>query len=146
MKNVKGNHYQPRLLPNIFMACRPFKEAPYRPGYDVLTRNATEYLLEALQPRIVFTAHTHRFCNRTLPDGTREVTVPSFSWRNRDDPSFLLAAFHPNGSTWTQLCPLPRESIVLGTYAIVGMVSFAWLLGIMLASCVCRRRLHSKQE
>eukprot|EP00897_Mesotaenium_endlicherianum_P002941 jgi/Mesen1/2675/ME000167S01826 len=102
--------------------------------------------INAASDLIVFSAHTHRSCSRMHPGGIQEVTVPSFSWKNRDDPAFLLAAFYPNGTIWMQQCPLPRESIVLGTYAIMGIFLGTWTMCLIVADWCCKRRAHSKQE
>ncbi|XP_058218272.1 uncharacterized protein LOC131329203 isoform X3 [Rhododendron vialii] len=43
--------------------------------YDLLhtlSPNATEYIFQALKPRMIFSAHSHKFCDRTHLDGTRE--------------------------------------------------------------------------
>ena len=96
--------------------------------------------------RIVFSAHSHRYCDRLYEGRTREVTVPSFSWRNRDDPAFLLASLNPNGSTTTSLCPIPRESIVLGTYAVMGTVICTYLLCVGMLKACCRRRVGGREK
>ncbi|XP_065880259.1 uncharacterized protein [Euphorbia lathyris] len=84
---------------------------------DTLPANATEYIFQALKPRIIFSAHTHSFHDYNHPDGTREITVPAMSWRVRDDPSFVLATFHSNGkSVSVSYCSLARESHVLIVY------------------------------
>ncbi|KAG8660400.1 hypothetical protein MANES_02G154800v8 [Manihot esculenta] len=65
--------------------------------YDLLQSippNASEYILQALKPRIIFSAHTHEFCDHTHSDGTREVTVPAMTWKARDNPGFIIATFH----------------------------------------------------
>uniref|UniRef100_A0A2N9ED52 Calcineurin-like phosphoesterase domain-containing protein n=1 Tax=Fagus sylvatica TaxID=28930 RepID=A0A2N9ED52_FAGSY len=66
---------------------------PYKLS-QTLPLNATEYIFQALKPRIVFSAHTHEFCDQLHSDGTREVTVPAMTWNARDDPGFVVATFH----------------------------------------------------
>lgn len=64
--------------------------------------------------RIIFSAHTHKFCDHTHSDGTREITVPAMSWAARDDPAFVVATFRRNGRAVTlSHCTLARESHVL---------------------------------
>ncbi|KAH9625885.1 hypothetical protein KSS87_003399 [Heliosperma pusillum] len=68
--------------------------------YDLLhtiPSNATEYVLRALKPRMIFSGHNNKFCDITHPDGTREVTVPGLTWTAQNDPGFVVATFKPNG-------------------------------------------------
>jgi len=46
-------------------------------------------LIAKLEPRLILDAHTHNFCE-TQYNGTPEWTIASFSWRNRNNPSFIL--------------------------------------------------------
>lgn len=67
--------------------------------------------------RIVFSAHTHEFCDYTHSDGTREVTVSAISWKATDDPGFVVATFHGNDSGVSiSYCSLARESHLLVAY------------------------------
>ncbi|KDP20225.1 hypothetical protein JCGZ_09857 [Jatropha curcas] len=88
--------------------------------YDLLHTvppNATEYIFQALKPRIIFSAHTHEFCDHTHSDGTREVTVPAMTWKLRDDPGFIIATFHRDRKAVSvSYCSLARESHVLLMY------------------------------
>ena len=48
-------------------------------------------LMDVLQPRVAFSGHTHHSC--VYSHGNHrliEYSVPSFSWRYRNDPSYLL--------------------------------------------------------
>ncbi|XP_074272649.1 uncharacterized protein LOC141596404 isoform X2 [Silene latifolia] len=68
--------------------------------YDLLHTvppNATEYVLRALKPRMIFSAHSNKFCDITHQDGTREVTVPGLTWTAQNDPGFVVATFKTNG-------------------------------------------------
>lgn len=47
-------------------------------------------LLDVLNPRIIIDGHTHHGCRKIHRDDILEVTIPSFSWRNKDNPSFLM--------------------------------------------------------
>jgi hypothetical protein len=74
----------------------------------------------ALVCRIVFSAHTHEFCDHTHSDGTREITVPSMTWKARDDPGFVFATFRSGGNTVSvSYCSLARESHVLIAYTLI---------------------------
>ncbi|PIA48090.1 hypothetical protein AQUCO_01400583v1 [Aquilegia coerulea] len=91
-----------------------------RPGpYELLHTlppNATEYIFQALKPRIIFTAHSNGFCDHTHEDGTREVTVPAMTWDARDDPGFVVATFGRNRAVIVRQCSLPKESHVIMVY------------------------------
>ncbi|KAK6246084.1 hypothetical protein SCA6_009174 [Theobroma cacao] len=79
--------------------------------------NATEYIFQALKPRIIFSAHTHEFSDHTHPDGTREVTVPAMTWNARVDPGFIVATFRGNISAVSvTYCSVARESDILIVY------------------------------
>ncbi|KAK8843394.1 hypothetical protein IAR55_007051 [Kwoniella newhampshirensis] len=50
------------------------------PGYqNLLGSETSKFLLEALQPSIVFSGDDHDYCEHTHPNGIREVTIKSFS-------------------------------------------------------------------
>lgn len=108
-----------------------FKHEYYQQDFNVLSNNATEYVLNALKPRIVFTAHTHRFCDRTHYDGTREITVPTLTWNGRDDPGFVIATFGRNNTIMLNRCFLARESHVLMAYILVLILLLVIALIIM---------------
>lgn len=84
--------------------------------WHTLPPNATEYVFQALKPRIIFSAHTHKFCDRTHYDGTREIIVPAMSWEATDDPGFVVASFKSNRKSVTvSHCLLAKESSVIFT-------------------------------
>ncbi|KAI4976117.1 hypothetical protein ZWY2020_049724 [Hordeum vulgare] len=58
-----------------------------------LPANSTQYILQALKPRIIFSAHADSFSDHTHPDGTREVTVPAMTWKKGGMPGFAIATF-----------------------------------------------------
>ncbi|XP_030481300.1 uncharacterized protein LOC115698229 isoform X2 [Cannabis sativa] len=70
-------------------------DGPYELLHN-LPANATQYIFQALKPRIIFSAHSHEFSSYTHPDGTYEVSVPAMSWNARDDPGFIFAIFRSN--------------------------------------------------
>ena len=63
-----------------------------REGWEVLSESASRLLMTSLQPRVVFSGHTHHSCHVTHPGNIPEFTLPSFSWRNRNDPSFVMVS------------------------------------------------------
>lgn len=63
----------------------------YREQWEVLSKDATDFLLEYLKPRVAFSGHTHHYCYMR-GQHLDEYTVASFSWRNKPDPSFLLVS------------------------------------------------------
>lgn len=58
--------------------------------WDVLSKNATDYLDEQLHPSVVFCGHTHHYCRSKNRWGIEEYTVASFNRRQKWNPSFLL--------------------------------------------------------
>ncbi|KAM6219560.1 metallophosphoesterase 1 [Rhynchocyon petersi] len=66
------------------------KNIPFKEKYDVLSREASHKLLWWFQPRLVLSGHTHSACEVTHGDGVPEFSIPSFSWRNRNNPSFIM--------------------------------------------------------
>lgn len=66
---------------------------------------------------MIFSAHNHKFSDRTHSDGTREITVPAMSWDARNDPAFVVATFKRNGGiAIVRHCSLAKESNVLIAY------------------------------
>ncbi|KAI5060383.1 hypothetical protein GOP47_0024803 [Adiantum capillus-veneris] len=98
------------------------KKINYRSRIDMLSLNTSRLLLSVFKPRLVLSAHAHRFCSRAVEDGVKEITVSTFTWRNRDDPSFLLLQFYKDGTCDVQQCFLPRESFVLGMHILQGSI------------------------
>ncbi|OEL26731.1 hypothetical protein BAE44_0012251, partial [Dichanthelium oligosanthes] len=74
-----------------------FSSSKQRGLYDrlhTLPANSTQYILQALKPRIIFNAHTGSFSDFLHADGTREVTVPAMTWKGRgsaSNPDAVLA-------------------------------------------------------
>ncbi|XP_026731357.1 metallophosphoesterase 1-like isoform X2 [Trichoplusia ni] len=76
------------------------RNKPFRLKIDALSKEATDYLVSRLKPRVVFGGHTHHGClqhheyrtseSSSLPLNFYEYSVPSFSWRNRPDPKYML--------------------------------------------------------
>lgn len=82
------------------MECNDFDAAPFtikqerfRENWECLSQKATFQLLSQIKPRIALSGHTHHGCTRNLPNGEGiEVTIPSFSWRNKNNPNYLLVS------------------------------------------------------
>jgi hypothetical protein len=77
-------------------------------------------LIQVFFCSLVLSAHAHHFCDRHFEGGTREVTVSTFTWRNRDDPSFLLLYAYKDGSYSIDQCLLPRESFSMMLHVFSG--------------------------
>ncbi|GAB1301827.1 Metallophosphoesterase 1 [Apodemus speciosus] len=91
------------------------RNVPFEEKYDVLSREASQKLLWWLRPRLVLSGHTHSACEVLHPGGTPEVSVPSFSWRNRNNPSFIMGSLTSRDYALSK-CYLPYEDTVLTTY------------------------------
>lgn len=52
--------------------------------------------MDILDPRVIVDGHTHHGCRRVHRERILEVTLPSFNWRNKDNPSFLLVSVYLN--------------------------------------------------
>ncbi|XP_017654063.1 metallophosphoesterase 1 isoform X2 [Nannospalax galili] len=91
------------------------KNIPFKEKYDVLSREASQKLLWWLQPRLVLSGHTHSACEVLHPGGAPEVSIPSFSWRNRNNPSFIMGSLTSTDYALSK-CYLPFECTVLTTY------------------------------
>ncbi|KJH53493.1 hypothetical protein DICVIV_00236 [Dictyocaulus viviparus] len=101
----------------------------YRSGWEALSQESTLFLIHKLQPRAVFNGHTHRGCKKRWikPIEFWEYTVNSFSWRNGNRPSFLMATITRENVT-VGVCHLPCESTVLYIYAITAVTLVFWML------------------
>lgn len=62
----------------------------YRENWEVLSKNATEFLQKRLNPLVAFGGHSHHYCRLNNSWGVEEFTIASFNWRNKQNPSFLL--------------------------------------------------------
>ncbi|KAM9308335.1 metallophosphoesterase 1 [Gastrophryne carolinensis] len=88
--------------------------------YDVLSQEASRKLLHLLQPRLILSGHTHSACMVHHGD-TPEISVPSFSWRNRNNPSFIMGLITAEDFA-LEKCFLPTENSVLYTYWAAGLL------------------------
>lgn len=104
----------------------PLKKQKYREGWDCLSEGSTYQLLKQIEPRLVFSGHSHHGCIRKLPVGNGlEFTLPSFSWRNKDNPSYGLVVFTPNNYAFSK-CLMPKESTVICSYMFGGACLLIW--------------------
>ncbi|XP_069885729.1 metallophosphoesterase 1 isoform X2 [Dipodomys merriami] len=108
------------------------KNIPFVEKYDVLSREASQKLLWWLQPRLVLSGHTHSACEVLHAGGVPELSVPSFSWRNRNNPSFIMGSLTSRDYALSK-CFLPFEDTVLTMYS--GAAGF--LVVLILAHFEC---------
>ncbi|XP_015472695.1 metallophosphoesterase 1 isoform X2 [Parus major] len=95
------------------------KNVPFKEKYDVLSQEASQKLLWWFQPRLVLSGHTHSACEVLHAGKIPEISVPSFSWRNRNNPSFIMGSITPTDFS-LQKCFLPFESRVFTIYCAAG--------------------------
>lgn len=50
-------------------------------------------LLQWFKPRLILSGHTHSGCEVLHDNKYPEISVPSFNWRNRNNPSFILVSY-----------------------------------------------------
>ncbi|KAF0291785.1 Amidophosphoribosyltransferase [Amphibalanus amphitrite] len=113
------------------------RSAPFRPGWECLSQEASQVLLSRLRPRLVLSGHTHHFCrtehrlgsapadgaggaSAAVSEGQETVTeysVPSFSWRNRNNPSFLMVRLSSDRHS-VQKCWMAEERTVIALYLV----------------------------
>jgi hypothetical protein len=115
------------------------KATKFRPKWDCLSEESTDFLLETLKPRLALTGHTHHGCRTRHPDGTLEWSVSSFSWRNRDNPAFLLAQMTADAVA-VEKCLMPQESTVINMYWLAAVASAGLLVKRCWRYCNKRRR------
>ncbi|WVW79244.1 hypothetical protein I302_101210 [Kwoniella bestiolae CBS 10118] len=110
------------------------------PGYqNLLGSETSKFLLDALQPSIVFSGDDHDYCEHRHPQGIREVTVKSFSSSTGiRRPGFQLLSLippQPNeyaGSTThaDRPCLLPDQSgVYYRVYMPLAILTFLFLFG-----------------
>ncbi|XP_052318866.1 metallophosphoesterase 1-like isoform X4 [Oncorhynchus keta] len=116
-----------------------------------LSRNLNCSLLQLLQwfkPRLVLSGHTHSGCQVLHDNRYTEISVPSFNWRNRNNPSFILGSFSPSGYGLSK-CFLPEESTVIALYCSTGasllllpLVHCLWIRGLLRCLNFCPISKH----
>ncbi|XP_019456121.1 PREDICTED: metallophosphoesterase 1-like [Lupinus angustifolius] len=112
---------------NVVPKSRELIGAGLYKSLHTLPLNASEYILQALKPRIIFSAHRYAFSDHIHLDKTREISVPAMSWNARDDPGFVIATFHKTRREVSiSYCSLARESHICIVY-ISMMVLFCFV-------------------
>lgn len=112
-----------------------------REGYDVLGKKQSENVLSMFRPKFVFSAHTHYYCryeHNFNNETVQEVTIPTFNWRNRSDPSFALVTI-VGEDVLVRMCALPKETMV-GSIYLGALIIFIGLIGAMVCSLGWTRR------
>ncbi|XP_077126297.1 metallophosphoesterase 1 isoform X2 [Ranitomeya variabilis] len=99
------------------------KKVLFKEKYDVLSQDASQKLLWLIQPRLILSGHTHSAC-RVLHGSAPEISVPSFSWRNRNNPSFIMGLITDENFS-LEKCFLPTENTVIYIYCIAGALGFS---------------------
>ncbi|XP_030380460.1 metallophosphoesterase 1 homolog [Scaptodrosophila lebanonensis] len=83
----------------------------FRERFHVLSKDATDLLGDLLKPRLAFAGHSHHYCHSVNRLGIDEYTVASFSWRNKVDPSFMLATLTPDDYEVYKCKMLPQQFV-----------------------------------
>ncbi|XP_070198689.1 metallophosphoesterase 1-like [Littorina saxatilis] len=104
------------------------KSQRFQPRYDCLSKESSQQLFKLIEPRLVIDAHTHHGCYRLHDNGVPEWTVASFSWRNKKNPSFLMARISAKDHK-VSLCQMPDERTVIWIYITGAIVILLWLCG-----------------
>ncbi|KAJ0182492.1 hypothetical protein K1T71_001861 [Dendrolimus kikuchii] len=112
----------------------PERNKKFRLKIDALSKEATDYLVSSIKPRAVFGGHTHHGClvHHTYKKEHiefLEYSVPSFSWRNRPDPKYMLVTITPHDYAVNK-CGLPKETTIAITAVLmltmVFLYTFRW--------------------
>lgn len=116
------------------------KQLKFRPGWDCLTVNASEQLLGELKPRLILSGHTHHYCltqhqwrTQTTDMRVTEYSVPSFNWRNKPNPAFLMLDVNSTDYR-VRLCAMAVETTVFALY----ILDILMLLFLLTAPLCCR--------
>ncbi|XP_051156339.1 metallophosphoesterase 1 isoform X2 [Leptopilina boulardi] len=125
--------------------CDELDEAPldiknikFRERWECLSEEASKQLLDILNPRLVVDGHTHHGCKNIHKNNIVEITIPSFSWRNKNNPSFLMGEFTPNNYSLSK-CYMPMESTVINIY-IFGIITIVIYFFVTLNRSTFRKR------
>ncbi|XP_067002497.1 metallophosphoesterase 1 isoform X2 [Anabrus simplex] len=112
------------------------KKQKFRERWECLSKESSEMLYDYLRPRLIVNGHTHHGCRNVHRGDIVEYTLPSFSWRNKDNPSFMLAVFTPNNYSVSK-CAMPQESTVRKLYLLGSLLILVWI--ILTYRRLCRR-------
>ncbi|XP_034125092.1 metallophosphoesterase 1 homolog [Drosophila guanche] len=122
----------------------PFIEA-YRERFHVLSKESTDMLGELLKPRLAFAGHSHHFCHSINRLGIDEFTVASFSWRNKINPSFMLATLTPDDYVVSKCKMLPQQ-FVYNSYMCAGLICLLVIAWRLMKSLRSSRYLDTDQH
>ncbi|KAF9421533.1 hypothetical protein HW555_002466 [Spodoptera exigua] len=109
----------------------PERNYEFIPRYHSLSKEGTDFLVTRVKPKVVFGGHTHHGCLQhhvyEKPEHFEfeEYSVPSFSWRNRPNPKFMLVSITPNDYA-VHKCELPKETTIVIT-GIIMLFVVIWL-------------------
>ncbi|XP_022083918.1 metallophosphoesterase 1-like [Acanthaster planci] len=95
--------------------------------YDVISKTASQQLLSWIQPRMILSGHAHHGCYVMHPGGVPELSVPSFSWRNRNNPSLIMATISKDHFEYSK-CFIPQETSVITIYVFFTMLILIWFV------------------
>ncbi|CAD6219324.1 GSCOCG00004914001-RA-CDS [Cotesia congregata] len=139
-KTIIEKYSRPILLQHFPMyresdaSCKELDQAPdeiknikFRERWDSLSKESSVQLLELLNPRLIIDGHTHHGCRQLHGEDTLEITIPSYSWRNKNNPSFLMGVFTPNNYALSK-CYMPVENTVILIYTVGGICIVFYLL------------------
>jgi len=119
--------------------CDELDEAPpnekfskFREKWECISNASSALIKQKLRPRIVFSGHTHHGCRTDHGDFT-EWTVSSFSWRNKQNPAFLLARLSTEGVSVSK-CMMPDENHVYLVYMIASAMVLLLFIKIKIRS------------
>merc|ERR1712179_685149 len=91
------------------------KSVKFRERWDCISRESSNLLLASIEPRLILSGHTHHGCNTSHGVDIVEISVSSFSWRNKKKPAFLLAYFSADSYAISK-CYMPDENTVYCSY------------------------------
>lgn len=94
----------------------------FREKWEVLSKEASNFIEKMLNPRGYFSGHSHHYCLHENAAGIKEYTLSSFNWRNINNPSFMLAIFTPDDYTISK-CDMPKETTVFICYMVGTLLS-----------------------
>ncbi|XP_022914166.1 metallophosphoesterase 1 [Onthophagus taurus] len=104
------------------------KKQLFKEKWQCVSKEASNQLLKQLHPRLVVSGHTHHGCTRKLVIGDGvEISIPSFSWRNKNNPNYGMAIFTPNNYAFSK-CKMPQESTVIHLYILSVLVILCWII------------------
>ncbi|XP_034942432.1 metallophosphoesterase 1 isoform X2 [Chelonus insularis] len=103
------------------------KDIKFRERWECLSKETSVQLLDSFNPRLIVDGHTHHGCRRIHGKDTLEITLPSFSWRNKNNPSFLMGVFTPDNYVVSK-CYMPVETTVIFIYIMSGVCIIIYLV------------------